>query len=46
MLIDNKGIIKHTDFGFAKQFAMEGNWPLTQNVGTLYYRAPEVIFGS
>ena len=25
MLIDNKGIIKHTDFGFAKQFAMEGN---------------------
>lgn len=46
MLIDKQGIIKLTDFGFARQFAAEDNKPMTLNVGTLCYRAPEVIFGS
>ena len=46
MLINNEGEIKITDFGFARQFATEDNKPMTSNVGTLWYRAPEVIFGS
>jgi len=46
MLISKDGTLKHTDFGFAKFYGVEGNKAMSQNVGSLYYRAPEVLFGS
>jgi serine/threonine protein kinase len=46
MLISSEGVVKHTDFGFAKLFGVEGNKAMSMNVGTLWYRAPEVLFGS
>ena len=44
LFITRKNILKVGDFGLARKL-MEGNPRYTSNVITLYYRAPELLFG-
>lgn len=44
ILISKNGILKYSDFGLSRLFAAHDK-PLTQNVVTLHYRAPEILFG-
>lgn len=46
ILINNKGEVKITDFGLAKKWSTKINKPFTNNVVTLWYRAPEILLGS
>ncbi|KAL8232213.1 hypothetical protein R6Q57_001991 [Mikania cordata] len=46
ILVDNDGILKIGDFGLAARFEPSQNEPLTSRVVTLWYRAPELLFGS
>lgn len=43
ILINNKGIVKIADFGLARGIDVI---PMTNNVVTRWYRAPELLFGS
>lgn len=45
ILIDKKGVIKIADFGLARAFSIP-NRPYTEEVATLWYRAPEILLGS
>ena len=45
LLIAANGEIKLADFGLARCFAEPG-WKMTNNVVTLWYRSPELLFGS
>lgn len=45
ILLDSKGTIKLTDFDLARLLPESNDKPLTRNVVTLYYRAPEIFFG-
>ncbi|KAF8819336.1 putative cell-cycle-associated protein kinase [Cardiosporidium cionae] len=44
LLLTTKGEIKLADFGLAREFNEPG-CPMTENVVTLWYRAPELLFG-
>jgi len=44
LLIDNKGTLKIADFGLARAFGLPLP-PLTHEVLTLWYRAPEILLG-
>jgi cyclin-dependent kinase-like len=44
LLINNKGILKLCDFGFARYLPQKGE-SLTDYVATRWYRAPELILG-
>ncbi|KAA8528009.1 hypothetical protein F0562_035122 [Nyssa sinensis] len=46
LLIDDNGILKIGDFGLATFFQPDQNQPLTSRVVTLWYRAPELLFGA
>jgi serine/threonine protein kinase len=48
IVLDNREVInlKIIDFGSAKEIKWNKNIPLTNEVGTLYYRAPELLDGS
>ncbi|KAI3773676.1 hypothetical protein L1987_48206 [Smallanthus sonchifolius] len=46
ILVDNDGILKIGDFGLAARFEPGQKEPLTSRVVTLWYRAPELLFGS
>ncbi|KAI3807095.1 hypothetical protein L1987_23017 [Smallanthus sonchifolius] len=46
ILVDNNGIVKIGDFGLATRFEPGQEEPLTSRVVTLWYRAPELLFGS
>ncbi|CAI9267174.1 unnamed protein product [Lactuca saligna] len=46
ILLDNNGILKIGDFGLAARFEPGQKEPLTSRVVTLWYRAPELLFGS
>ncbi|XP_024972158.1 probable serine/threonine-protein kinase At1g09600 [Cynara cardunculus var. scolymus] len=46
VLLDNNGILKIGDFGLAARFEPGQREPLTSRVVTLWYRAPELLFGS
>ncbi|KAK1436665.1 hypothetical protein QVD17_02447 [Tagetes erecta] len=46
ILVDNSGILKIGDFGLAARFEPGQKEPLTSRVVTLWYRAPELLFGS
>ncbi|KAI3763069.1 hypothetical protein L1987_53519 [Smallanthus sonchifolius] len=46
ILVDNNGIVKIGDFGMAIKFEPGQEEPLTSRVVTLWYRAPELLFGS
>lgn len=45
ILISKHGVLKYSDFGLSRLFAADDR-PLTRNVVTLYYRAPELLFGA
>lgn len=45
ILLDSKGNIKLTDFDLTRIIPENNDKPLTRNVVTLYYRAPEIFFG-
>jgi len=45
LLIDRQGALKLADFGLARAFAIPLR-PLTHEVVTLWYRAPEILLGS
>lgn len=45
ILISHKGELKITDFGTAKLFG-ENKRPLTNGITTLWYSAPELLFGT
>ncbi|CEM03300.1 unnamed protein product [Vitrella brassicaformis CCMP3155] len=45
LLLNNKGTLKLADFGLAREFGSPSE-PATQNVVTLWYRAPELLFGA
>ncbi|RMZ82856.1 hypothetical protein DV737_g1901, partial [Chaetothyriales sp. CBS 132003] len=45
LLIAANGEVKLADFGLARYFAEPGS-PMTTNVVTLWYRSPELLFGS
>jgi serine/threonine protein kinase len=45
LLINNKGELKLADFGLARLFADNGS-NYTNNVVTLWYRAPELLLGA
>lgn len=45
MLITSDGILKIADFGLCKEISLP-NKPMTLEVQTLWYRAPEIILGS
>eukprot|EP00913_Durusdinium_trenchii_P018593 g17471.t1 len=40
-----EGVLKLADFGLAREF-VDGQSPITQNVVTLWYRAPELLLGA
>lgn len=44
LLLNNKGILKICDFGLAR-YNYESGRQLTSGVATLWYRAPELIYG-
>ncbi|KAK6277018.1 hypothetical protein POUND7_017341 [Theobroma cacao] len=46
LLIDNSGVLKIADFGLATFFQPDQKQPLTSRVVTLWYRAPELLFGA
>ncbi|WRX30761.1 Protein kinase domain - like 10 [Theobroma cacao] len=46
LLIDNSGVLKIADFGLATFFQSDQKQPLTSRVVTLWYRAPELLFGA
>ncbi|KAI3684586.1 hypothetical protein L6452_33810 [Arctium lappa] len=46
VLVDNHGVLKIGDFGLAARFEPGQREPLTSRVVTLWYRAPELLFGS
>ncbi|KAF2665706.1 cmgc/cdk/pitslre protein kinase [Microthyrium microscopicum] len=46
ILMNNRGEIKLADFGMARQFSDPPPANLTQLVVTLWYRAPELLFGT
>nr|XP_043637674.1 probable serine/threonine-protein kinase At1g09600 [Erigeron canadensis] len=46
ILVENDGILKIGDFGLAARFEPGQKEPLTSRVVTLWYRAPELLFGS
>lgn len=45
LLYSNSGLLKVADFGLARTFG-EPTRPLTPHVVTLWYRPPELLFGS
>lgn len=45
ILISPKGVMKYSDFGLSRLFAATDR-PMTKNVVTLHYRAPEILFGA
>jgi serine/threonine protein kinase len=45
-LLNKEGVLKIADFGLAKQIDLRLNKPLTTNVVTLWYRAPEILLGN
>jgi len=45
LLISEDGVLKYSDFGLSRFFAANDK-PMTQNVVTLHYRAPEILFGA
>ncbi|CAK0810147.1 unnamed protein product [Prorocentrum cordatum] len=45
LLLTNKGQLKLADFGLAREFS-DPPEPCTVNVVTLWYRAPELLFGA
>lgn len=45
LLLNGKGILKIADFGLARPFGIPFR-PMTPKVVTLWYRAPELLFGS
>ncbi|CAO3638130.1 unnamed protein product [Mucor fragilis] len=44
LLLTSSGLLKIADFGLARTLSLPGK-PMTPNVVTLWYRAPEVLFG-
>ncbi|KAG9158648.1 hypothetical protein Leryth_022002 [Lithospermum erythrorhizon] len=46
LLVGNNGILKIGDFGLATTFKPNQKEPLTSRVVTLWYRAPELLFGA
>lgn len=46
LLIDRHGVLKIADFGLANTFGPNQRRPLTSRVVTLWYRAPELLFGA
>lgn len=46
LLVNNEGILKMADFGLANCFTLGQKQPLTSRVVTLWYRPPELLFGS
>ncbi|XP_010267881.1 PREDICTED: cyclin-dependent kinase C-2-like isoform X2 [Nelumbo nucifera] len=46
LLIDNQGNLKLADFGLARSFSNDHNATLTNRVITLWYRPPELLFGT
>ncbi|XP_006365480.1 probable serine/threonine-protein kinase At1g09600 [Solanum tuberosum] len=46
LLLDNRGILKIADFGLSTLSKSKLNVPLTSCIGTLWYRAPELLIGS
>ncbi|KAI7731044.1 hypothetical protein M8C21_019933 [Ambrosia artemisiifolia] len=46
ILLNNDGTLKIGDFGLAARFEPGQKEPLTSRVVTLWYRAPELLFGS
>ncbi|XP_065316787.1 cyclin-dependent kinase 10-like isoform X2 [Gordionus sp. m RMFG-2023] len=46
LLINDFGCVKIADFGLARKFGLPCLKPLTPNVVTLWYRAPELLFGA
>jgi cyclin-dependent kinase 12/13 len=46
LLISNKGILKIADFGLARFYNESAKGPYTNRVITLWYRPPELLFGS
>lgn len=45
LLISKNGVVKYSDFGLSRLFAANTK-PMTKNVVTLHYRAPEILFGA
>ena len=45
LLISEEGILKFSDFGLSRFFA-QNHKPMTKNIVTLHYRAPEILFGA
>ncbi|ESN90086.1 hypothetical protein HELRODRAFT_186224 [Helobdella robusta] len=45
LLLTDRGCVKIADFGLAKKYGVPLN-PMTPKVVTLWYRAPELLFGS
>lgn len=45
ILIDNSGNVRIADFGLARVLKQSANVQYTKNVVTLWYRAPELLFG-
>lgn len=45
LLYSNDGVLKVADFGLARYFGSESR-PMTPRVVTLWYRPPELLFGS
>ncbi|XP_027773155.1 probable serine/threonine-protein kinase At1g09600 [Solanum pennellii] len=46
LLLDNRGILKIADFGLSTLSKSKLNVLLTSCIGTLWYRAPELLIGS
>lgn len=46
LLVDNHGILKIADFGFASFFHLIHENPMTNRVATYWYRAPEILLGA
>ncbi|KAF8945909.1 Cyclin-dependent kinase 10 [Haplosporangium gracile] len=44
LLLNSQGILKIADFGLARSFGLPSR-PMTPKVVTLWYRAPELLFG-
>lgn len=46
LLVDNNGVLKIADFGSASFFDLIHQQPLTNQVATFWYRAPELLLGA